>query len=230
MKRAGAGGRGEPSLRPFSFMMRSMSDDDDELRAWRAGDQAAGERLFDRYYDPVARFFLNKVGGDVGPDLIQKTFLACIEGLPRFRGEGSFRSYVFAIAYRQLCRHFREAGRAHFDPASDSVIAADPSLSRVVEEQAQLRLFLLALRRIPLDLQVVLELHHWEDCSVTEIATVLEIPSGTVKSRLRRGREQLREAIELLAANPELAESTLHGLETWAREVRGRRGVHERTS
>jgi RNA polymerase sigma-70 factor (ECF subfamily) len=209
--------------------MDAMRDDDDELRAWRAGDQAAGERLFDRYYDPVARFFFNKVG-DASPDLIQKTFLACVEGLPRFRGEGSFRSYVFAIAYRQLCRHFREAGRARFDPASDSVVAADPSLSRVVEEQQEIRLRLLALRRIPLDLQVVFELHHWEECSVAEIATILEIPSGTVKSRLRRGREQLREAIEQLAANPELAESTFHGLETWAREVRARWAPHARTS
>lgn len=206
-----------------------MSDDDDELRAWRAGNQAAGERLFSRYYDPVARFFFNKIG-DASADLIQKTFLACVEGLPRFRGEGSFRSYVFAIAYRQLCRHFREAGRAHFDPASDSVIAADPSLSRVVEEQEEIRLRLLALRRIPLDLQVVFELHHWEDCSVAEIATILEIPCGTVKSRLRRGREQLRTEVEQLAANPELAESTLHGLETWAREVRAHWAPHERTS
>ena len=46
------------------------------------------------------------------------------------------------------------------------------------------------LRSIALELQIVLELHYWEQCSVAEIAAALELPEGTVKSRLRRGREQ----------------------------------------
>jgi RNA polymerase sigma-70 factor (ECF subfamily) len=54
------------------------------------------------------------------------------------------------------------------------------------------------------------------------MAVALEIPEGTVKSRLRRGREQLRAAVDRLAARPELAASTVNGLETWAREVRAR--------
>lgn len=66
----------------------------------------------------------------------------------------------------------------------------------------------------------MLELHYWEQCTIAEIASALEIPDGTVKSRLRRGREQLRAAVEHLAANPALAQSTIHGLETWAQEVR----------
>jgi DNA-directed RNA polymerase specialized sigma24 family protein len=75
------------------------------------------------------------------------------------------------------------------------------------------------LRTIPFELQVVLELHYWEQCPVAEIAEVLGVPEGTAKSRLRRGREQLRAAVERLAERPDLAQSTLHGLDTWAREV-----------
>jgi RNA polymerase sigma factor (sigma-70 family) len=191
------------------------------LDAWRAGDQAAGQQLFARYYEPVARFFVNKAG-DRGPDLIQKTFLACVEGMHRFRGEGSFRSYVFAIAYRQLCRHYRDHRRDLVDMSSVSAVALDPSLSGMVVEREEMRLFLAGLREIPLDLQVVLELHYWEQCGVAEIATVLDIPEGTVKSRLRRGREQLRETVERLAGQSDLAARTLHGLETWARGVRER--------
>lgn len=191
------------------------------LEAWRAGDLSAGEQLFARYYEPVARFFVNKVR-DVGPDLIQRTFLACVEAMPRFRGEGSFRSYVFAIAYRQLCRHYRDQRNDRVDMASVSALALDPSLSGVIVEREEMQLFLAGLREIPLELQVVLELHHWEECSVAEIATALEIPEGTVKSRLRRGREQLRAAVERLAGQTDLAHRTLHGLETWAREVRER--------
>jgi len=89
----------------------------------------------------------------------------------------------------------------------------------MVVEREELRLFLAALRTIPFDLQVVLELHYWEQCSVAEMAAALEIPEGTVKSRLRRGREQLRAAVDRLAERPDLASSTWHGLDTWAREV-----------
>jgi RNA polymerase sigma-70 factor (ECF subfamily) len=196
-------------------------DDTACLEAWRAGDRSAGQVLFARYYEPVARFFFNKVG-DASADLIQRTFLACVEGLPRFRGDGSFRSYLFAVAYRQLCRYYRDRQSNRVDLESVSVVALDPSLSGMIAERQEMKLFLAGLREIPLDLQVVLELHYWEQCSVAEIATALEIPEGTVKSRLRRGREQLRAAIERLANSPELASSTMNGLETWAREVRAR--------
>ncbi|PRP99324.1 RNA polymerase sigma factor [Enhygromyxa salina] len=202
-------------------MTTQDQDDGVCLEAWRAGDRAAGQRLFARYYEPVARFFINKVG-DKSPDLIQRTFLACVEGMPRFRGEGSFRSYLFAVAYRQLCRHYRDQKGNRVDLDSVSAVALDPSLSGIVVEREEMRLFLAGLRDIPLELQVVLELHYWEDCSVTEIAVALDIPQGTVKSRLRRGREQLRATVERLAARPELAMSTLDGLETWAQQVRAR--------
>lgn len=202
-------------------MSTDARDDAALLEAWRAGDRTAGQVLFARYYELVARFFVNKVG-DASADLIQRTFLACVEGLPRFRGDGSFRSYLFAVAYRQLCRHYRDRKGDRIELDSVSAVDLDPSLSGMVAERQELRLFLRGLREIPLELQVVLELHYWEQCSVAEIATALEIPEGTVKSRLRRGREQLRATVERLAATPQLAETTLNGLETWAREVRVR--------
>ena len=203
--------------------MTKLAELDDAacLEAWRGGDPAAGQELFGRYYEPVARFFLNKVG-DASSDLIQRTFLACVEGMNRFRGEGSFRSYLFAIAYRQLCRHYRDRGGDPVDLTSVSACNLDPSLSGVVAEREEIRLFMAGLREIPLELQVVLELHYWEQCSVAEIARALELPEGTVKSRLRRGREQLRSAVERLAASPHLANSTIGGFETWARDVRAK--------
>jgi RNA polymerase sigma factor (sigma-70 family) len=195
-------------------------EDDEWLAAWRAGDRTAGQRLFARYYEPVARFFFNKIG-DGGDELIQRTFLACVEGMPRFRGEGSFRSYVFAVAYRQLCRHFRDRGVA-LDPSTTSIGGLDPTVSVLMVEREELRLLLAGLRELPVDLQVALELHYWEHCSVAEIAVALEIPAGTVKSRLFRGRELLRAALARLANDPTLAEGTFNGLETWAQAVRER--------
>lgn len=197
-----------------------MRSDEELLAAWRAGDRRAGEALFERYYEPVARFFVNKTDADA--ELTQQTFLACLEGTAKYRGEGSFRSYLFAIAYRQLCRHYRDRKGDRIDLAEVSVAALEPSPSRVLVAEEELKLLLAGLRRIPIDCQVVLELLYWEQLGTAEIAAVLEIPEGTVKSRLRRGRALLREAIEALASKPELAASTLLGIDTWASALRAR--------
>jgi RNA polymerase sigma-70 factor (ECF subfamily) len=73
---------------------------------------------------------------------------------------------------------------------------------------------------LPVDLQVALELHYWEDLSTAELAGILEIPQGTVKSRLRRAREALVTAIEQLSTDPQQRRETIDNLDQWAREVR----------
>src|SRR5262245_4038675 len=75
--------------------------DDELLAAWRAGDRRAGEQLFDRHFKALTRFFRNKVTEGMD-DLIQQTVLGLLEGKHEFRGEGSFRSFVFGVAYNVL--------------------------------------------------------------------------------------------------------------------------------
>ena len=138
-----------------------MEEDSDArlVEAWRGGDREAGKRLFERHYAGVARFFRNKVG-EAGPDLIQRTFLACVEGRERFRRESSFRSYLFSIAYKIVCKYYRErrrdAGRVDFE--EESAHSLSSPISAVAARQEQ-RLLLEGLRRLPVDYQVVLELH-----------------------------------------------------------------------
>jgi len=100
--------------------------------AWRGGDREAGKRLFQRHYAAIARFFRNKVG-EAGPALIQRTFLPCLEGRERFRHEAAFRSYLFAIAYKVLCKHYREQRRdeARVDFAEDSAHELSSPISAV---------------------------------------------------------------------------------------------------
>ena len=129
--------------------MTSTRRDEELLAAWRAGDRGAGELLFERYYEPVARFFLNKT--DAQAELIQQTFLACVEGAAKFRGEGSFRSFLFAIAYRQLCRHYRDRKGERIDLAEVSVAGMEPSPSQVMIEGEELKLLLAGLRSIPVE-------------------------------------------------------------------------------
>ena len=188
------------------------------LAAWRAGDATAGQRLFDRYFDPLYRFFRHRTR-DGAQDLVQRTFLACLEGLETFRGEGSFRGWLYGIARKQLLRHWRERRREERLDFGSVSLADLETPSRVLGGAEEQRLLLEALRRLPLDLQIAVGLHYWERLSGPEIAQALEIPQGTVRSRLRRARERLREQLEALATSAEVLESTLSDLEGWARSI-----------
>lgn len=181
-----------------------MSDEDHELhRRWVDGDLGAGAALFDRYFDPVTRFFRNKIGAAssaVHDDLIQTTFTTCIEVRERFRGTGSFRSYLFGIAYNVLRRHLEQRARAvQLDLGTASLQDLAPGVSTRAGERAEQALLHAALRALPVDLQLALELFYWESMSAREIGEILHVPEGTVRSRVRRARALLRERLAALA-------------------------------
>lgn len=197
-----------------------MPTDFELLDAWRAGDREAGNQLFERYFDAVCRFFANKVHHQID-DLIQKTFLGCVEGRDRFQKQASFRTYLFAVANNVLRAHFRERRPgSEFDPSESSVDDFTPSASTIFALQQEQRLLLEALRRIPLDHQLVLELYYWEELAAPELAQVLGIPEGTVRSRLRRAKEALADKMASLSKSPELLRTTLSNLEKWVRSLR----------
>jgi RNA polymerase sigma-70 factor (ECF subfamily) len=77
-----------------------------------------------------------------------------------------------------------------------------------------------ALRGIPVEYQVALELHYWEQMSDADIARALDLPLGTTKSRIRRGRQLLAERIAHVATSESELQSTLGNLDQWANELR----------
>lgn len=197
--------------------------DGELLERWRKGDAASGEVLFERYYDMVERFFLNKLSSDV-QDLVQETFIRCVESRDRIRDDDRFRLYMFSIAYNVLSARLRERyrGERAVDFNEISVCDLAPGPSSVVAQRREHRLLIEALRHIPVDDQVLLELHYWEQLTTNQIAEVLEIPVGTARGRLQRARTKLEEAMQRLAETPQDLESTLARLEDWAAECRQR--------
>lgn len=162
---------------------------------WREGDRTAGEELFTRHFESIYGFFENKVLGDVS-DLVQRTFMGCIEARERFRGASSFRTFLFAIARHELYAHYRaqKAGQK-LDFEHSSLMDLSPGLSSVLRQATDKALLLDALRALPLEMQIVLELHFWQGLPGADMAEVLEIPEGTVRSRIRRSLERLREVM-----------------------------------
>lgn len=80
---------------------RSNDTDESLFQRWALGEAAAGQELFARHFDPLLRFFRRQVGDDV-QDLVQQTFMGCIEARARYSTLANFRAFLFAIARNQL--------------------------------------------------------------------------------------------------------------------------------
>lgn len=198
-----------------------MPSDHDLLVAWAAGDDAAGSQLVERHFDSVYRFFRAKLDQDV-EDLTQRTFLACLEGRARIQDGHSVRSYLLGTARNLLFRHFRDRRKQgaieDFMKLSSDDLRESPSrLASMREEQ---RLLVLALRAMPIDQQIVLELYYWEELPLAEMSGVLGVQTGAVKSRLHRARNALRRQLETMTADGAVLESTVGDLDGWARSLR----------
>ncbi len=199
----------------------AVPSDPELLVAWRDGDSIAGQELFARYYGMVSRFFANKVCGDPA-DLIQATFEACLRSHEQIRDGGQFRSFLFGIAYNVLRGHYRSK-RAHddrFDPTTRSSADLSPGAGSMLACGEEQQLLLAALRRLPLEHQIALELFYWEDLTSAEIALLLAEPHGTVRTRLRRARQLLEQAIAALTSDAALLRRTATDLDGWAQRVR----------
>ncbi len=177
-----------------------MSTDAELLESWRGGDARAGSALLERHVDALVRFFDTKAPEAVD-DLVQRTLLACVLHRDRLRDAASFRGFLFAVARNELYDHYKgQAKQAGFDPATSAVTDMAPTPSAALAADDTRGAIMSALQQIPIELQIALELHYWEDLSTAELGDALGIPQGTVKSRLRRAKELLRARMASLAS------------------------------
>lgn len=178
--------------------------DSELLQQWRDGDKTSGNELFRRHFRSIRRFFRNKVSPDDVEDLIQRTFAGCVEGRDRFRGDASFRTFLFAVARRQLFKFLRDRAsrerRVDPDFGVSSIHALGKTPSSLLAKQQDHQLLLQALQRVSVEHQTMLELFYWEQLPGSEIAQVLSIAEATVRTRLFRGRAAVEKAFQDLAA------------------------------
>ncbi len=194
--------------------------DEELLRQWREGDNSAGQQLFTQYFDDIYRFFSRKLGGTDVSDLVQRTFLQCVESRDAFRGESSIRTYLYAIARNELYQFFRRKTKHNkLDFGVSSLVALGESPSTRMARQGDNALLLRALEQIPLELQLIVELNYWEGLTGPQLAEVLGIPEGTVRSRQRRALEKLREVIAKISLRDSGRWATAEDIETWARSL-----------
>lgn len=217
-----------------------MPDDKELLSRWRSGDNSAGRALFARFGPAITGYFQRKLyeTGEV-ESLVNATFYACIATRSPFEGPAeAVRPYLFGIAHNKLREHLRSRRSAErlVDPHADADEVAEVSLEQLdardpsdfAERREDRKLILKALRRIPLDYQLIFELSFWEGLSNSEIAQALAVPIGTVASRLRLGKERLERELLQLARTPALLQATTVSLETWVEQVQAHAAAQRR--
>jgi len=194
----------------------SGPDDIALLDRWRGGNAEAGEALFQRHFDSIYSFFETKCESEAD-ELVQATFLACLRARDQFRKDSSFRTYLFTIArhelYRVLRNRQRDGARLDFELSSIAELVSTPG-TKIARSQEHRRL-IEALQRLPLEQQTLLELHYWEDMGIGELAEVFEVQATTIRTRLYRARNALRDSMADLA--PPAALDTLESMDAWAR-------------
>ena len=205
-----------------------MREDWELLDRWRDGDKRAGAELLKRYFGLLSRIFYNKVAShEDAADLVSDTLLACTMNKDRVRDGANFRAYLTSIALNQLRQYYRKRSkrkREREDFLSCYVADLDTPLSpssRLARRREEY-LLVQGLRTIPLEYQLVLELNLFEGLNGREIAELLDVPSATAYTRLRRAREQLSRAVEKISTNRAEYQSTLTSLAGWAEQIRGR--------
>ena len=200
--------------------MTDTRTDGELIAAWRAGEAIAGQALFARHFKAVYRFFETKCAAEAD-ELVQSTFLACVRARDQFRGDSSFKTYLFTIArhelYRALTARQRSAALLDFELSSIAQLAPTPGTQLAGHEER--RRLLHSLRELPVDTQMLLELHYWEGISIGDLADVFGVPQVTIRSRLHRARTALREQMMREPDATRLIGHTLESLDAWARQL-----------
>jgi RNA polymerase sigma-70 factor (ECF subfamily) len=167
-----------------------MQTDEELMIAFRGGERAAFEEIFCRYRDPIWRFFRRRVADpERAEELAQDTFLGLLQAARRYEARATFRSYVFSIAFNVLLASRRKSRRE----AADELGAIEPPAP--VADLTAVIWVRQALAELDAQDREVLMLREFDALTYDEIAALLQVPIGTVRSRLFRARLALRERL-----------------------------------
>jgi RNA polymerase sigma-70 factor (ECF subfamily) len=151
--------------------------------------------IFEQHFDAIHRYIARRLGTDAADDLAAQVFAEAFANRDHYRSElGEVRPWLFGIATNLIRRHHRReqaAWRAYAKHGADPLgIDAQPRLDEIAVAKA--------LGTLHARDRDALLLFVWADLTYDEIAAVLEIPVGTVRSRINRARTRLRSELETL--------------------------------
>ncbi len=178
-------------------------DESEIIRKARDGDEKAFEFIVKKYQNRVANLIFKIIGdSSVVEDLTQEVFLRVIESLREYKFGSALYTWIYRITVNICIDEIRKRQRSRAYSLSDVLSQnprAEPSYSPVekVVEQRELReLIEKAISKLPVEYKTVIVLREFEDLPYEEIAKILKISIGTVKSRIFRARKLLAEHLK----------------------------------
>jgi len=206
--------RANPSNPPADSDLPTQGLSDERLVfSARAGDRDAFAQLVQRYEAQVYTMSMRMLSNrEDARDLAQEVFLTVYQGLDRFRGEAQFRTWLYRVTLNRCRDEIRRRGTVkHTRPLSLDGLAAnsddergaavepatrEPSPEAAARGRETERLVNAAIERLPDELREALLLRDTQDLAYDQIASVLDLPVGTVRSRLNRARTRLAEMLQ----------------------------------
>jgi RNA polymerase sigma-70 factor (ECF subfamily) len=193
----------------------SPRDLDEVIERCLSGDQSAWDAIVRAHWRKVFNVAYKFVGRhDQAEDLTQDVFLKLFRSLDTFDRRANFQTWLISVS-RNLCidhyrkvRKERDAINRDVDPAELSPAAPTPSPHAALEARDRVQLLRAALDRLAPTLRTALMLRDIQELSYQEIAARLDLPEGTVKSRINRGRTALARQIQKLRDQQEVASKT----------------------
>lgn len=154
------------------------------------GDRRALADLIGHWHDPLWRYVRHMLNGtSMTDDVSQEVWASVLKALPRLRQPERFAPWLFTIARRSVMNRLKHIYRPHdlaeSDQAVDDQTAAVLNRTQVVE----------GLASIPMPEREVLVLFYLHDLAIEDCAQILQVPTGTIKSRLSRARRLLRDRL-----------------------------------
>lgn len=172
-----------------------MTHDDDPCAAGLCGDAEAFAAVYERHGPPILRYLTRRLGPDVGQDAAHDVFVRAFGLRAAYDpARGTVPAWLFGIALNVAAEHRRADGRRlrALERLADETPRSSPGVGPPDELTPALAG---ALRRLPAKEREALLLVVWGELSYAEAATALEVPLGTVRSRVSRARTTLHHAV-----------------------------------
>ena len=159
--------------------------------ACQQGDRAALRQLYDLFHRRIFSLVLRMVGAEDAPDVTQQVFLQTFRSIGQFTGRARIETWLYRLAVNESLQHLRRKRRWRHH-GLDWEPMEEPNQEQQVERKELLEH---ALARIDPELRSIFLLRELEGLSYREIAETLQVPEGTVGSRLNRARNELKERL-----------------------------------
>ncbi len=186
--------------------MTHEETDSQWVRRVQAGDVNAFEPLVERHQKAIYNLLYRWLGDyDEAADVAQEVFLAAFRAIAQFRGEAKFSTWLYQIAINHARNRRKQlaAKRPNLAPLDGDEAQEDgdpiarlphpaPDAAQLMEQEECARQIQLGLDQLPSDDALIIVLHDLQGKSYDEIAELLQIPLGTMKSRLHRARQALK--------------------------------------